>query len=52
MGYCVAGLSVTGSLIGCCAKGYSKHKASKAVVEVLPNDRDEDPPLQDQDTKL
>ena len=52
VGYCVAGLSVTIGLIGCCSKGYLKHKASKTVVEVLPDDRDEDPPLQEQATKL
>ena len=50
VGYCVAGLSVTIGLIGCCSKCYVKHKASKAVSEELRDNRDGDFPLQEQAT--
>ena len=52
VGYCVGGLALTIALIGGCFKCYLMHKASKAVLEELRDDGDEDFPLQEQATKL
>ena len=48
VGYCVGGLALTIALIGGFFKCYLMRKASKAVLEELRDDKDEDFPLQEQ----
>ena len=52
VGYCVGGLALTIALIGGSVKCYLMRKARKALSEELPDNRDEDSPLQEQATKL